>query len=87
MRLRGRFHKISAQFLLTELQAGLALLDVADTSQHGAFNARRRALALEAYEVVADRLARVATEPLALTVEEHEEIDRLYQQLGHRLGR
>ena len=85
--LRGRFHQISARFLLTELRAGLALLDVADTSQNSAFNERRRALALEAYEVVADRLARNSTVPIALTVEEGDEIHRLYHQLRNRLGR
>jgi len=41
--LRGRFHEISARFLITELEAGLALLDVADTSQNGGFKERRRA--------------------------------------------
>jgi hypothetical protein len=85
--LRDRFHEISARFLLTELQAGLALLDVADTSHNGAFNERRRSLVLEAYEVVADRLSRISTEDIPLTDAEHDEIDRLHRQLGDRLGR
>ena len=85
--LRDRFHEIGARFLLTELQAGLALLDVADTSHKGAFNERRRSLAPEAYEVVADGLSRISTEDIPLTDAEHDEIDRLHRQLGDRLGR
>jgi len=85
--LRGRFHEISARFLITELEAGLALLDVADTSQNGGFKERRRALAREAYDVVANRLARIASEPIALTIEERDEIHRLHRQLRDRLGR
>ena len=82
--LRSRFYEIEARFLLTELKTGLALLDVADTSQNGAFNERRRALAREAYDVVADRLARIV---LAAPIAERDEIRRLHQQLGDRLGR
>jgi hypothetical protein len=37
--LRSRFYEIGARFLLTELKAGHALLDVADTSQNGTLNA------------------------------------------------
>ena len=85
--LRGRFHEISARFLFTELAAGLALLDVAETSQIGAFNERRRALALEAYQVVASRLGRIDTDGIPLTVDERDEILRLHEQLGDRLGR
>jgi len=85
--LRHRFYEIGGRFLLTELKAGLALLDVADTSQNGAFNERRRALALEAYEVVADRLARICTDASPLTVAERSRIRRLHRQLGDRLGR
>jgi len=85
--LRGRFHEISARFLLTELEAGLALLDVAETSRNPAFNERRRALALEAYEVVANRLARASHDATRLTVDERDEIHRLHRHLGDRLGR
>ena len=38
MHLKSRVHEVGAQFLLTELEAGLALLDVADTSHHGTSN-------------------------------------------------
>lgn len=69
------------------VQAGLTLLNVAETSQNGAFNERRRALALEAYEAVAERLTRISAEPMTLTVEERDEIDRLHRLLGDRLGR
>lgn len=82
--LRSRFYEIGARFLLTELRTGLALLNVADTSQNGAFNDRRRALAREAYDVVADRLARIV---YAVRIAERDEIRRLHQQLGDRLGR
>ena len=77
---------MGAQFLLTELHAGLALLDVASTSASDEANARRRALALEAYEVVADRLARDPT-VLALTDDERATINELHHELGKRLGR
>lgn len=85
--LRHRFYEIGGRFLLTELKAGLALLDVADTSQNGAFNERRCALALEAYQVVADRIARICTDASPLTVAERSRIRRLHRQLGNRLGR
>ena len=84
--LRDRVHEVGAQFLFTELHAGLALLDVADTSVSNDDNERRRALALEAYEVVADRLARPNT-AVPLTADERDEITRIHQELGKRLGR
>ena len=87
MHLKSRVQQVGARFLLTELEAGLALLDVADTSQHGTSNERRRALALEAYEVVTDRLARMGTGAVTLTDAEQETIYRLYQELATRLGR
>ena len=85
--LRDRFREVSARFLRTELEAGLALLDVADTSQNGAVNERRRALAAEAYDVVTERLARASREPIALTDDERDAIQHIHQQLGERLGR
>ena len=87
MQLKSRVQQVGARFLLTELEAGLALLDVADTSQHGTSNERRRALALEAYEVVTDRLARMGTGAVTLTDAERETIQRLYRELATRLGR
>ena len=85
MQLKSRVQQVGARFLLTELEAGLALLDVADTSQHGTSNERRRAL--EAYEVVTDRLARMGTGAVTLTDAEQETIQRLYREFATRLGR
>jgi hypothetical protein len=85
-RLEARVHEVSAKFLLTELRAGLALLDVAENSASDDANQRRRALALEAYEVVADRLSRSST-ALPLTADEREEISQLHRELGARLAR
>jgi hypothetical protein len=84
--LRDRVHEVGARFLFTELHAGLALLDVADTSLSDEDNERRRALALEAYEVVASRLARPSA-AVPLTDAERDEITHLHQELGKRLGR
>jgi hypothetical protein len=76
--LRDRLHELGAQFLLTELQAGLALLDVADTSVSDEASERRRALALETYEVVPDRLARTPN-VVPLTDEERALIIQLHR--------
>lgn len=84
--LRTRFQESSTRFLLTELQAGLALLNVADTSQIDSFNERRRALAREAYDVVAEQLARISAEPFSIRAEVRDEIQRLHKELGDRLG-
>lgn len=84
--LKARVQEVNAQFLLTELHAGLALLDVAETSASDDANQRRRALALEAYEVVADRLSRSST-AVPLTDNERAEISQLHRELGARLGR
>lgn len=86
-RLKARVHEVGARFLLTELETGLALLDVVDTSQDRESNERRRALALEAYEVVAHRLARTGADALSLTDAERERIGQLREELGKRLGR
>lgn len=84
--LKARVHEVGAQFLLTELHAGLTLLKVAGTSASDDGNERRRALALEAYQVVSDRLARdIGTTPL--TDEERAKIMQLHQELGRQLGR
>ena len=84
--LRARVQEVGAQFLLTELRAGLTLLDVAETSLSDEANVRRRALANEAYEVVADRLARDPN-VLALSGDERAALAELQQELGKRLGR
>jgi hypothetical protein len=84
--LKARVRELSAQFLLTGLHAGLALLDVAETSASDDANQQRRALALEAYEVVADRLSRSFT-AVPLTADERAEISQLHRELGARLGR
>jgi len=84
--LKRRVHELGARFLLTELETGLALLDVAETSQNGELNQRRRALALEAHEVVATTLAR-GSDAVPLTIADHARIQHLYQELGKRLGR
>ena len=85
-RLRERVQEVGAQFLLTEVQAGLALMDVADTSASDDANAHRRALAREAYDVVSDRLSRTGHGAVVLSPEEREEITRLRAELGARLG-
>ncbi|HEX6031878.1 MAG TPA: hypothetical protein VFY90_10640 [Tepidiformaceae bacterium] len=72
--LRDRVHKVGAQFLLTE------------TSTSDEANERRGALALEAYEVVADRLAQDPA-VVGLTEEERATISELHQELGKRLNR
>lgn len=84
--LRARVHEVGAQFLLTEVQTGLTLLDIADTSISHEANERRRALALEAYDVVTDRLARNPN-VVPLTDDERAVISQLHQELGKRLGR
>ncbi len=85
--LKARVEQLGAQFVLTELQAGLALLDVAATSEMREANERRRALALEAYEVVTTRLARWGDDAVAVPGDTRETISRLHEELGKRLGR
>jgi len=85
--LKARAQQLSVQFVLTELQAGIALLDVADTSELRDANERRRALALEAYEVVTARLAQWGGDAAALPSDTRETISRLREELGKRLGR
>ena len=72
---------------MTELRAGLALLDLAETSESPEANARRRALAVEAFEVVADRLARSGDSGVVLTDDQRETILALHHELATRLGR
>jgi len=84
--LRERVQEVSAQFLLTEVQAGLALLQIAETSVSDEANMRRRSLAQDAYHVVSDHLARTGHKEVRLSSEEREEISRLCTELGSRLG-
>ena len=85
--LKARVQQLGVQFLLTELKAGLTLLDVAATSEMQDANERRRALALEAYEVVSSRLGQCGDAALVLTGDTKETISRLHAELGKRLGR
>jgi len=85
--LKARVQQLGVQFVLTELQAGLALLDVAATSEMPEANERRRALALEAYEVVTSRLAQSGDAAIELTGDTREKIRDRYEELGKRLGR
>ena len=86
-RLTARANEVVSRFLATEVQAGMTLLDTADASQDVAANERRRALALEAYDVVSERLARTGAAALILSDEEREEFVRAHAELGRRLGR
>ena len=85
--LRERVHEVGARFLFTEVQAGMALLDVASTSLSQEDNERRRALAVEAYETVIKHLARTGSAAVRLSAEKREEISRACAELGARLGR
>lgn len=84
--LRERVNAVGAQFLLTEVEAGLALINLADTSQDDEAIERRRALAHEAYTVVAERLARTGHSAVNLSADEQELLLRAHAELGQRLG-
>lgn len=85
--LKARVQQLGVQFLLTELKAGLTLLDVAETSEMSEANDRRRKLALEAYDVVTSRLAQSGDAAIVLTGDTKETINRLHAELAKRLGR
>jgi hypothetical protein len=82
-RLRDENRAVRVNVLLTELQVGLALLNASATSRLAETGDRTRALAREAYDVVARYLADPS---LTLSDEERAEIETLYAQLGERLG-
>jgi len=86
-RLRALTHDAGFHFLLTELRAGLALLETAETSHIDDEKERRLALAAEAYDVVADRLARTGPSAPELTDDERRELTTAHHELGRRLGR
>ena len=66
---------------------GLALLDTIEASRDRGADERRRALALEAYEVVSERLARTGDPAALLTDAERDEITPLLADLRSRLER
>ena len=82
-RLRDETRAARVNFLLTDLQAGLALLDTAAASRVAETGDRTRALAREAYDVVARHLA---DDTLALADDERAEIAAMHARLGDRLG-
>jgi len=86
-KLTAKTNQVGMQFLLTEVQAGMTLLDTVDSSRDDAANSRRRSLALEAYGVVAERLERSGPAALLLSAEEREQIVQAHAELGRRLGR
>ena len=79
--------RVGAAFLLAEVNNGLALLDTIEVSADRDADERRRALALEAYGVVADRLARTGDQAVVLTDAERDEITPLLADLRSRLER
>jgi hypothetical protein len=83
--LRARMHDAGLQFLRTELQTAFALLDISDHTATEDAAVRRRALARDAYNVVAGHLAREGVKALDLSAEERDEIGRLLEVLGRRL--
>ena len=78
---------VAAAFLLTEVNTGLSLLDAIDASADRAADERRRGLALEAYDVVTERLARTGDQAVVLTDAERDEIRRGLEDLRLRLER
>ena len=79
--------RISAEFLLTEVHIGLSLLDTIDASADRDQDERRLSVALEAYGVVTERLARTGDRAVVLTGAERDEITRLLEELRARLER
>jgi len=78
---------VAAAFLLTEVNTGLSLLDAIDASADRAADERRRGLALEAYDVVTERLARTGDRAVVLTDAERDEVTRALEELRLRLER
>jgi hypothetical protein len=86
-RLASETRKLGVIFLLTELQTANAVLDVIDASTDPDSRERRLALAVEAYDVVTDRLARTGDRAAVLTPAERGDITRLRDELRDRLER
>jgi len=84
--LDAEVRRLGAEFLLTELHTGLALLDTINASADRHADQRRHALALEAYEVVTERLARTGEHAAVLADSERSEITTLLEELRSRLG-
>ena len=80
-RLVADARRISAEFLLTEVHIGLSLLDAIDASADRDKDERRLSVALEAYGVVTERLARTGAQAVVLTRAERREITRLLVEL------
>jgi hypothetical protein len=79
--------RVGAAFLLAEVHNGLALLDTIEASKDRGADERRRALAREAYGVVAERLARTGDQATVLTDAERDEITPLLEDLRSRRER
>jgi len=86
-RLGAQARRVVAEFLLTELSTGLALLDAIDASADRDADDRRRSLATEAYNVVTERLARAGDDTAVLTDAEREAITHGLEELRVRLDR
>ena len=86
-RLASETRKLGVAFLLTELQTANAMLNVIDTSTDSDSRERRLALALEAHDVVSDRLSRTGDPAVVLTDAERSEITRLRDELRARIER
>jgi hypothetical protein len=84
-RLASEARRLGTTFLLTELQTAFTLLDAVDASADEDANGRRRALAADAYDVVAKRLARTGDKTVVSSGAEHAEITRLHNELRNRL--
>ena len=82
-RIREESRTARVNFLLVELQAGLSFLDTAEASRSDETRARTRALAREAYDVVARHLA---DETLSVGDDERAEIQQQHERLGARLA-
>ena len=84
--LWAQTYQADLQFLRTELQTALSLLDIVDSSDTDDSSVRRTALAREAYNVVADYLARNRRNAFELSREEREQISKLHVELARRLN-
>ena len=86
-RLASEARRLGTTFLLTELHTAFVLLDAVDASEDAGANERRVAVASDAYNVVAKRLARTGDKTVASTGAQHDEITRLHNELRNRLER
>jgi hypothetical protein len=84
-RLAEQARRLGATFLLTEVSTGHAMLDTIETSADRDADGRRRSLALEAYNVVTERLARTGDQAPVLTGAERDQITLRLEELRLRL--